>query len=79
MAGLLRAVIRLYQLMVAPMLGPCCRFEPSCSHYMMEAIRAHGARDGVWLGLRRIVRCHPFHTGGWDPVPPRAQPKESLS
>ena len=70
MAGPLRAAIRAYQLTLAPWLGPCCRFEPSCSHYMMEAIRTHGAPRGFWLGLRRIARCHPFHAGGWDPVPP---------
>ena len=66
---LLILLIRMYQAGVAPMLGNCCRFYPSCSNYTMEAIRRHGSLRGVWLGVRRIGRCHPWHPGGVDPVP----------
>ena len=61
--------IRAYQLTLSKVLGGQCRFEPSCSNYMLEAVRRHGVGWGVWLGLRRIGRCHPWHEGGWDPVP----------
>jgi len=63
------ALIRLYQWVISPWLGPCCRFTPSCSAYTYDAIARHGVRRGVWLGLRRMVKCHPFHPGGVDPVP----------
>ncbi|WP_253473634.1 membrane protein insertion efficiency factor YidD [Natronocella acetinitrilica] len=67
-------LIRLYQLVLSPLLGPCCRFYPSCSHYTMEAVQVHGPVRGLWLGLRRILRCHPLHPGGIDPVPqPRSK------
>ena len=65
----LRLLIRLYQLCVAPLLGPRCRFYPSCSHYGLEAVERHGALLGGWLALKRILRCHPWHDGGFDPVP----------
>lgn len=61
--------IRLYQLLLSPLLGQSCRFSPSCSHYTAACIQTHGALRGVWLGLRRIARCHPFHPGGYDPPP----------
>jgi len=70
MRSLLRLLIRGYQLLVSPLLGPRCRFYPSCSHYALEAIEAHGAGRGTWLALRRLLRCHPLHPGGYDPVPP---------
>lgn len=70
MSGLIRALLRAYQLTLSPLLGPRCRFHPSCSHYMQEAVAAHGALRGVWLGLRRLARCHPLNPGGYDPVPP---------
>jgi hypothetical protein len=67
---LLRGVIRGYQLLLSPVLGNNCRFEPSCSHYAVEAIDRHGPWRGSALAARRILRCHPWHSGGYDPVPP---------
>ncbi len=61
--------IRGYQLAISPLLGPRCRFYPSCSCYAHTAIERYGIRRGAWLGLRRILRCHPFAEGGYDPVP----------
>ena len=63
-------LIRGYQLFISPLIGPRCRFYPTCSHYALEALRVHGLRRGGWLALRRIFRCHPWHPGGVDPVPP---------
>ncbi|MFB9889979.1 membrane protein insertion efficiency factor YidD [Planobispora takensis] len=70
-ARTLMAPIRFYRAFVSPLLGPRCRFHPSCSAYGLEAIAVHGALRGTWLTIRRIGRCHPFHPGGLDPVPPR--------
>jgi len=64
-------LVRLYRLIVSPLVGPCCRYDPSCSAYVAEAIEKHGAGRGAWLAIRRVVRCHPFHKGGIDPVPER--------
>jgi putative membrane protein insertion efficiency factor len=61
--------IRAYQLVISPMLGPRCRFYPSCSCYAHTAIERFGILQGFWLGLRRLLRCHPFAEGGYDPVP----------
>jgi hypothetical protein len=66
-------VLRGYQLILSPLLGPHCRFYPSCSHYAIEAVETHGAARGSWLALRRLLRCHPWHPGGVDPVPPARQ------
>ena len=63
------ALLRAYQLTLSPLLGPACRFEPSCSRYWMAAVRRHGPVRGSRLGLLRVARCHPFHPGGLDPVP----------
>jgi hypothetical protein len=63
------AVIRLYQLVVSPWLGPACRFEPSCSSYAIEAVQRHGPFRGPWLAARRLARCHPFGDHGYDPLP----------
>jgi len=67
---LLLLLIRGYQILISPLLGPNCRFTPSCSHYAMEAIQIHGLIRGSWLSLCRLGRCHPLHPGGYDPVPP---------
>lgn len=70
MAWLLMLPIKAYRIVLSPLLGPQCRFVPSCSTYALEALRVHGALRGSWLAVRRIGRCHPFHSGGYDPVPP---------
>lgn len=70
MRWLLRGLIRGYQLFISPLLGPRCRFYPTCSNYALEAIETHGALKGSWLALRRLLRCHPWGDGGVDPVPP---------
>jgi putative membrane protein insertion efficiency factor len=61
--------IRFYQLALSPHFPAACRYAPSCSAYTYEAVRKHGAFRGVYLGFKRILRCHPFHSGGYDPVP----------
>jgi putative membrane protein insertion efficiency factor len=66
---LLRGLIRGYQLLISPVMGNNCRFFPSCSSYAMEAIARHGALAGGWMATRRILRCHPWNDGGYDPVP----------
>ena len=66
-------MVRGYQVLLSPLLGGACRFEPSCSNYMIGALQAHGALKGTLLGLWRILRCHPFGSHGYDPVPPKGR------
>lgn len=70
MRKLLLALIRGYQRFISPVLPPSCRFRPTCSAYAWEAIDRFGALHGSWLALKRVLRCHPLHPGGYDPVPP---------
>ncbi len=71
---LLISVIRLYQIAISPMLGPRCRFTPTCSQYAIEAVKSHGVIKGSWIAGKRVLKCHPLNDGGYDPVPPK-QPK----
>ena len=71
MKHVLLVLIGFYRYAISPMLGRHCRFEPSCSQYASQAIGEHGAVRGSWLASRRLCRCHPWHPGGFDPVPPR--------
>ena len=64
-------LVRAYQFLLSPHMGNCCRFEPSCSNYSIEALRTHGAWRGLWLTARRMLRCRPFGPSGYDPVPMR--------
>ena len=68
MQRLLSGVLRLYKLVLSPVLPSACRYYPTCSDYMREAVERYGAARGVWMGIRRLARCHPFHDGGFDPV-----------
>ena len=69
MKAVMLALIRGYQYAIGPLLGTNCRFAPSCSDYAQEAIVKHGVFKGAWLAICRILRCHPYHSGGYDPVP----------
>jgi putative membrane protein insertion efficiency factor len=69
MKKILMYIIKFYQKVISPLTPPSCRFYPTCSHYGLEAIEKHGAIKGSWLAIRRISKCHPFHEGGFDPVP----------
>lgn len=62
-------LIRIYQWVISPVIGPKCRYQPTCSHYAVEALKKHGPFKGFWLAIRRIARCHPWGGSGWDPVP----------
>ena len=74
MKTLLKALVRFYRKFISPLKPPTCRFYPTCSAYALEALEKHGALKGSYLAVRRIVKCHPFHPGGIDPVPP-AKPR----
>lgn len=69
--------LRGYRALISPLLPPSCRFYPSCSAYALEAVQVHGALRGSWLAARRLSRCHPFHAGGLDPVPPARPPRSA--
>jgi putative membrane protein insertion efficiency factor len=69
MKSILIFVIRVYQKLVSPLLPPACRFYPSCSEYACQALAKYGAMKGLWLAGKRLLRCHPYHAGGFDPVP----------
>ena len=71
MRYVLKILIRVYQVALSPLLGPNCRYYPTCSQYAIEAIETHGSLRGAWLTIKRISRCHPWHEGGFDPVPGR--------
>lgn len=71
MKKLILKMIRFYQKYISPMSPPTCRFYPTCSQYAIEAVEEHGAIKGSYLATRRILKCHPFHEGGFDPVPPK--------
>lgn len=73
MKQILIKLIRFYQIAISPLKPPSCRFYPTCSHYGLEAIKIHGAIKGSWLTLIRILKCHPFHPGGLDPVPEKKE------
>ncbi len=77
--NLLLLLIRGYQRFISPLTPPQCRFQPTCSHYALEAIANHGVLKGSWLSTCRICRCHPFHPGGYDPVPPVRSPRSPTS
>ena len=69
MKTILLALIRFYRRNISPLRKPCCRFVPTCSEYALEAVEKYGPWKGSWLALRRLLKCHPFHKGGYDPVP----------
>ncbi len=71
--------IRFYQKAISPHFPPTCRYQPTCSHYTLEAIQTHGAIKGMWMGLRRISRCHPWGGSGYDPVPPKKGKKSGTN
>jgi putative membrane protein insertion efficiency factor len=68
MRKLIGGVLRLYKVAVSPFLPSACRYYPSCSEYMRQAVEKYGVARGVWMGVKRLSRCHPFHAGGLDPV-----------
>ena len=69
MKKVILSLIRFYRRNISPLRPPCCRYIPTCSQYALEAVKKYGALKGSWLALRRLLRCHPFHEGGYDPVP----------
>ncbi|RID86561.1 membrane protein insertion efficiency factor YidD [Peribacillus asahii] len=78
MQTFLTKLIRFYQIALSPLKPPSCRFYPTCSHYGLEAIKVHGALKGSLLTIIRILKCHPFHPGGFDPVPEKQEKKKQL-
>jgi putative membrane protein insertion efficiency factor len=68
MQKVILAALAVYKRWISPLLPSACRYSPTCSEYMAEAVRKHGPLPGIWMGLKRLARCHPFHAGGFDPV-----------
>ncbi|MGL4500489.1 membrane protein insertion efficiency factor YidD [Planktothrix paucivesiculata] len=66
-------LIKGYRLLISPLFPPACRFHPTCSQYAIEALETFGIVQGSWLALKRILRCHPYHPGGYDPIPPKPE------
>jgi putative membrane protein insertion efficiency factor len=79
MKFLLIGFLRAYRFVISPMYGQVCRYYPTCSAYALEAVTVHGSIKGSWLALRRVLRCHPWTPGGYDPVPPRSEPHSKLT
>jgi uncharacterized protein len=77
MRSMLLMPIRVYQYAISPFLAPHCRYHPTCSEYAAEAITRHGASRGLWMGVKRVARCHPWAEGGYDPVPEKTPNHES--
>lgn len=67
--SILLLLIKFYKTFISPVLGNNCRFHPTCSTYSVEALKTHGPIKGLWLSMKRVAKCHPFHPGGYDPVP----------
>lgn len=78
MRSLILGIIKLYQLLLSPLLGANCRFQPSCSNYAIQAIDRFGVVKGGYLSLRRLIKCHPFHEGGFDPVPEKTEDQQRI-
>ncbi|MFB9859651.1 membrane protein insertion efficiency factor YidD [Salinicoccus siamensis] len=79
MKSILLSMIRFYQKAISPMFPPSCRFYPTCSNYSIDAVQEHGAIKGGYLAVRRILKCHPFHEGGFDPVPAKEKKEKNKS
>nr|WP_083620907.1 membrane protein insertion efficiency factor YidD [Planktothrix paucivesiculata] len=73
MKNLFIILIKGYRLLISPLFPPACRFHPTCSQYAIEALETFGIVQGSWLALKRILRCHPYHPGGYDPIPPKPE------
>ena len=73
---ILVGIVRFYQLAISPLFPPSCRHIPTCSNYTIEAMKIHGPLRGSWLGIKRLAKCHPWGTSGYDPVPPKDPPKQ---
>ena len=79
MRKVLIALIKVYRFTLSPFIGQHCRFTPTCSQYATEAIEQYGSIKGSWMAAKRLSKCHPFHTGGWDPVPENGVAEDSVS